>query len=101
MSFVNLLKPNPEQIQHCQCHWWEDLSGSDQTGKTDTNPIVIITITINAIIINNYIIKISGSDSEVLSMGLTRVARVSLAGSSLTNDQIISLLVRMNYQNHI
>ena len=29
-------------------------------------------------------------------MGLTRVARLSLADTSLTNDQIIALLVRMN-----
>ena len=29
-------------------------------------------------------------------MGLTRVARLSVADTSLTNDQIIALLVRMN-----
>ena len=36
----------------------------------------------------------SDLDPDVLSMGLSRVARVSLAGTSLTTDQIVSLLVR-------
>ena len=37
----------------------------------------------------------TGLDPEVLAMGSTMVTRVSLAGTSLTNDHIVSLLVRM------
>jgi len=43
---------------------------------------------------------LSGSDPEVLSLGLTKVARVSLAGTSLTTDQIISLLMRASNNNN-
>ena len=35
----------------------------------------------------------------MLSIGLAMVARVSLADTSLTNDQVVSLLVRMMIMN--
>jgi len=43
---------------------------------------------------------LSGLDPEVLAMGLTMVTKVSLAGTSLTNDQIISLLTRKSNKNN-
>jgi len=43
---------------------------------------------------------LSGLDPEVLAMGSTMVTRVSLAGTSLTNDQIISLLTRKSSNNN-
>jgi len=37
---------------------------------------------------------LSGVDPDLLSIGLAKVARVSLADTSLTNDQFVSLLMR-------